>query len=403
MPRPVVPMALGPRARSRAWSSMMCDGRMSGYCAETANRSNTGTPCSLSVWLSASSASSDNTTPLPMKQRTCSRRIPEGMSDRMVLRPPMTSVWPALCPPWKRATAAARAVSRSTTLPLPSSPHCVPMMTTNFPTPLDPYRTKNRMMTPTSMLPRPAIRNSRSRTSRSLADARFTPWGLRNGAMPSNTRNSPSAASRSVKLRDTPAARALTPRGSRFRRIFQILEEIPVGRHHQQVAILAERALVSLQAAIEGVELGVLRIGARVCLGGDRVAFATHAQRIALRVGEDHGALSFSGGADAGAGALALRAQAARGLGEALLHALVYALRHLVGEVDALHPHVHQVHAQSRRVAARLTKHLTGDRGTLGGYDLLQRALRHHALDPVLDDLRQTLAGQINESTRGHE
>src|SRR5882672_8979885 len=402
MPRPVVPMASGPRARSRAWSRTMWDGRMSGHCGEIRSRSNTGTPRSLSMWLSLSSASSDNTTPLPMKQRTCSRRIPEGMSDRMVLRPSMTSVWPALCPPWKRATAAARSVSRSTTLPLPSSPHWVPM-TTNFPTPLDPYRTRNRMMMPTSMLPRPAIRNSRSRTSRSLANARFTPWGLRNGAMPSNTRNSPSAASRSVKLIGRQAARALTPRGSRFRRILQILEEIPVGRHYQQVAILAERALVSLQAAIEGVELGVFRVGTRVCLGGDRVAFATHAQRIALRVGEDHGALAFSGGADAGAGALALRAQAVRGLGEALLHALVDARRHLVGQVDALHAHVHQVHAQSGRIAARLTKHLTGDRSTLGGYDLLQRALRHHALDPVLDDLRQTLARQINESARGRE
>src|SRR6266513_412115 len=403
MPRPVVPMAFTPRARSRAWSSMACEGRMSGQCGETASRSNTGTPCSLSMWLSASSASSDNTTPLPMKQRTCSRRIPEGMSDRMVLRPPMTSVWPALCPPWKRATAAARSVSRSTTLPLPSSPHWAPMMTTNFPTPPDPYRTRNRMMTPTSMLPRPAMRNSRSRVSKSLANARFTPWGLRNGAMPSNTRNSPSAASRSVRFTGQPAARALAPRGSRFRRIFQILEEIPVGRHHQQVAVLAERALVSLQAAIEGVELGVLRVGARVGLGRGGVAFATHAQRIAFRLGEDHGALALGGGADAGAGALALGAQAARGLGEALLHALVDARRHLVGEVDALHAHVHQVNSQSGRIAARLTKHLTGDRGTLGGYDLLQRALRHHALDPVLDDLRQALAGQFNQSAGGGE
>src|SRR6267154_1969870 len=376
MPRPVVPMALGPRARSRAWSSMTWEGKMSGQCGETAKRSNTGTPCSQSMWLSASSASSDNTTPLPMKQRTCARRIPEGMSDRMVLRPSMTSVWPALCPPWKRATAAARSVSRSTTLPLPSSPHWVPMMTTNFPTPLDPYRTRNRMMTPTSMLPRPAIRNSRSRTSRSLANARFTPWGLRNGAMPSNTRNSPSAASRSVEFTRQQSARVLAPRGSRFRRIFQILEEIPVGRHHQQIAVLAERALVSLQAAIEGVELGVLRVGTRVYLGG---------------------------GADARAGALPFGTQAARGLGEALLHALVHARRHFVGEVDALHAHVHQVHAQSRRVAARLAKHLAGDRGTLGGNDLLQRALRHHALDPVLDDLRQTLAGQLDQSARGRE
>src|SRR3569833_4425767 len=59
--------------------------------------------------------------------------MPDGISDRMVFLPPMTNVWPALWPPWKRATAAARSVRRSTTLPLPSSPHCVPMMTTNLP------------------------------------------------------------------------------------------------------------------------------------------------------------------------------------------------------------------------------------------------------------------------------
>src|SRR5581483_1662480 len=88
----------------------------------------------MSMVLSAISASSDSTTPLPMKQRTFSRRMPDGISDRIVLRPPITSVWPALCPPWKRATAVACSVSRSTTLPLPSSPHCVPITMTNLPT-----------------------------------------------------------------------------------------------------------------------------------------------------------------------------------------------------------------------------------------------------------------------------
>src|SRR2546430_5392838 len=45
-------------------------------------------------------------------------------------------------------------------------------------------------------------------------------------------------------------------------------------------------------------------------------------------------------------------------------------------------------------------------RSTLFPYTTLfrsQRALRHHALDPVLDDLRQTFAGQINQSACGRE
>src|SRR5258708_17269620 len=65
-----------------------------------------------------------------MKQSTLPRRMPEGMRWRTVFFATMTSVWPALCPPWKRTTPCARSVSQSTILPLPSSPHWVPMTTT---------------------------------------------------------------------------------------------------------------------------------------------------------------------------------------------------------------------------------------------------------------------------------
>src|ERR1051326_5487776 len=65
-----------------------------------------------------------------MKQSTLPRRIPDGMRCSTVFFAPMTRVWPALWPPWKRTTPWARSVSQSTILPLPSSPHCVPMTTT---------------------------------------------------------------------------------------------------------------------------------------------------------------------------------------------------------------------------------------------------------------------------------
>src|SRR5215470_5870286 len=42
----------------------------------------------------------------------------------------MTSVWPALCPPWKRTTMSACSDSQSTILPFPSSPHWEPTTTT---------------------------------------------------------------------------------------------------------------------------------------------------------------------------------------------------------------------------------------------------------------------------------
>src|SRR5258706_4450497 len=56
--------------------------------------------------------------------------MPEGTRCNTVFLPPITSVCPALCPPWKRTTPWAWSVSQSTTLPLPSSPHWVPMTTT---------------------------------------------------------------------------------------------------------------------------------------------------------------------------------------------------------------------------------------------------------------------------------
>src|SRR5436190_23065672 len=56
--------------------------------------------------------------------------MPLGMRCSAVFTPLITSVWPALWPPWKRTTPWAISVSQSTSLPLPSSPHWVPTTTT---------------------------------------------------------------------------------------------------------------------------------------------------------------------------------------------------------------------------------------------------------------------------------
>src|SRR6188472_2503882 len=52
--------------------------------------------------------------------------IPEGIRWNLNSSPSRTIVWPALLPPWKRTIASARSASRSVTLPLPSSPHWAP-------------------------------------------------------------------------------------------------------------------------------------------------------------------------------------------------------------------------------------------------------------------------------------
>src|SRR5438034_937144 len=56
--------------------------------------------------------------------------MPLGIRCSAVLTPLITSVWPALWPPWNRTTPCAISVSQSTSLPLPSSPHWVPTTTT---------------------------------------------------------------------------------------------------------------------------------------------------------------------------------------------------------------------------------------------------------------------------------
>src|SRR5690606_15788542 len=55
--------------------------------------------------------------------------MPDGISRKIVLLPLIHKVWPALCPPWKRTTPWADSASQSTILPLPSSPHWVPITT----------------------------------------------------------------------------------------------------------------------------------------------------------------------------------------------------------------------------------------------------------------------------------
>src|SRR5215469_5383381 len=135
----------------------------------------------------------------------------------------------------------------------------------------------------------------------------------------------PRPARRSVKLSDTGrcgrAESALVLRRWCLRRaarrcFLEVAEEFAIGREDQKIPVLAERALVGLEAAIEAVELGVARESVRVGLGGDRIALAADAQRFALGIGEDDSALPLGGRADGGAFLLTFRAQAARRLGE---------------------------------------------------------------------------------------
>jgi hypothetical protein len=85
-----------------------------------------------------------------------------------------------------------------------------------------------------------------------------------------------------------------------------------------------------------------------------------------------------------------------RGLArEALPHAVIHRLGDLFGQVDALHAHVHERDAELPHGSARELQDVANELGTLGGHDLLDRALGDDALQAVLDDLGQAPGGRF--------
>src|SRR5207247_11309290 len=87
------------------------------------------TPRRTSASISSIREPGSTTTPQPTTRRQPGCRMPDGIVCRTYFSRPTTTVWPALFPPAKRATTFTCGARRSTTLPLPSSPHCVPTTT----------------------------------------------------------------------------------------------------------------------------------------------------------------------------------------------------------------------------------------------------------------------------------
>src|SRR6266511_5033672 len=83
-------------------------------------------PCASRAASSTSSTPGSTTTPSPISVVMCGWRMPLGTRWSRKVRPPTTTVWPALLPPWERTTTSILSASRSVALPLPSSPHWAP-------------------------------------------------------------------------------------------------------------------------------------------------------------------------------------------------------------------------------------------------------------------------------------
>src|SRR4051812_4017700 len=131
MPRLVVPMRVPELEDSRSASSSWCSERISVVFSAMRRLSGViAMPCPARRAISSISARGSITTPLPITDSLSLRTTPEGSNESLKVIPSMTSVCPALWPPWKRTTTSACSDNQSTILPLPSSPHWAPTTTT---------------------------------------------------------------------------------------------------------------------------------------------------------------------------------------------------------------------------------------------------------------------------------
>src|SRR2546423_6526120 len=128
-PLPVVPMRRAPSFASAARSSTGWYGMMRWAFFEMKRLPSRLTPRWTSDSISSMSDAGSTTTPHAMTQRQLACRMPDGIVCRTYFSRPTTTVCPALLPPAKRTATLTCGVRMSTTLPFPSSPHCVPITT----------------------------------------------------------------------------------------------------------------------------------------------------------------------------------------------------------------------------------------------------------------------------------
>src|SRR5690349_14610313 len=81
-------------------------------------------------------------------------------------------------------------------------------------------------------------------------------------------------------------------------RILEVLEEVRARVEHHDIALVAEALTISLQTAIERVEIRILLERLRVRCGRARIALAFDALSIAVRFSDDDFALAIGIGAN---------------------------------------------------------------------------------------------------------
>src|SRR5690606_17690554 len=158
--------------------------------------------------------------------------------------------------------------------------------------------------------------------------------------------------------------------------VAHVLEERIVVVEHDHAVAALERRAVRLQAALEGIEPGVAAGGLAIDARGRGIALAAQLLRVALGLGQEHGALSVRLGTDRLGLLLALGAQAAGHLLALRAHAPVHVPDHgaVGGQVDLLDPQVDDADADVPRAAVDVLELALDHLGAVAGHDLAQRA-----------------------------
>ena len=129
-------------------------------------------------------------------------------------------------------------------------------------------------------------------------------------------------------------------------RRLQELEQRAISRKYNRSAAFRQEHLVSLQAALEGIELRVLSQRLREDTDRFRLAFTTYDLRVPLRLSPYDGRLSVNIRAHLGVTLSALRSFAVGNTLTFRLHPRVHALRDRIREVRPLDSHVNRFDAE---------------------------------------------------------
>src|SRR5690606_28875393 len=228
-------------------------------------------------------------------------------------------------------------------------------------------RTKYSATRPRASTTAPMRRIWASGSASICSAARFQPPGATNSIRPSRTATRQRAAQRSFTGREVlvggcgargpgpaPGRGALRPgpgaagAATASAVAAHVLQERVVALEHDHPIAVLERVAVRLKAALEGVERRVALRGLAVDAGGLCVALAAQPLRVALGLGQQHGALAVGFGADDPGLLLALGAQATGHLAALGAHAVIDLRDHVAvgGQVDLLEADVDHPHAQ---------------------------------------------------------